>query len=211
MNTWLNNSRFFLVLAVSALFGISMAASRILSCCNLSLGLGVYLLEKGGDGMKKWMKNFMVLSFLLAMIVAGGICSSEAAGFGHRSDGALKLMSSLDLSAQEQVALKSALSTYGPAVKTAWQQLRAAKEQMKTDTEATSPDSSQVVADGTALATAKAQLKAARAQLNTALLAALTPEHLQQLKAKLTAQFQSRLDSKTGRALANYARYLDTQ
>jgi len=183
----------------------------MLSCCNLSLGLSVYLLEKGGDGMKKLMKNFVVLSFLLAMVVARGVRSSEAAGFCHRSDGALKLMSSLDLSQQEQEALKSALSTYGPAVKTAWQQLRAAKRQMKTDTGTTSPDGAQVVADGTALAAAKAQLKAARAQLNSALLATLTPEHLQQLQAQLTAQFQSRLDSKTGRVLANYARSLDKQ
>ena len=209
MNKLLNNSRVLVALVVPAVFDISMIASRILSCCNLSCGLSVYLLEKGGDGMKNWMKNFVVLSFLLAMIVAGGICSSEAAGFGHRSDGALKLMSSLDLSAQEQEALKSALSTYGPAVKTAWQQLRAAKEQMKTDTEATSPDGSQVATDSTALASAKAQLKAALAQMNTALLAALTPEHLQQLKAQLTAQFQSRLDAKTGRVLANYARSLE--
>ena len=161
--------------------------------------------------MKKWMKNFTVLSFLLAMIVAGGICRSEAAGFGHRSDAGLKMMSSLDLSADEQGKLQLALSTYGPAVKTAWQQLRAARQQMKMDTGTTSPDGSQVVADGTALAAAKAQLKAARAQLNSALLATLTPEHLQQLQAQLTAQFQKRLDSKTGRVLASYTRYLEKQ
>jgi len=211
MNTWLNNSGVFSALTVSAVFSISMAASRIFFCCNLSLGLIVYILEKGGDGMKKWMKTFIVLSFVLAMIVAGGVCSSEAAGFGHRSDGALKLISSLDLSPQEQAALKSALSTYGPAVKTAWQQLRAAREQMKTDMEATSADGSQVAADGSALAAAKAQLKAARVQLNSALLAALTPEHLQQLQEQLTAQFQSRLDAKTGRVLAHYARSLEKQ
>ena len=211
MDKWLNNPEVLLAPVVPAVSDISMTVSRMLSCCNLSLGLSVYLLEKGGDGMKKLMKNFVVLSFLLAMVVAGGVRSSEAAGFGHRSDGALKLMSSLDLSQQEQEALKSALSTYGPAVKTAWQQLRAAKRQMKTDTVTTSPDGAQVVADGTALAAAKAQLKAARAQLNSALLATLTPEHLQQLQAQLTAQFQSRLDSKTGRVLANYARSLDKQ
>jgi len=211
MNKWLNNSRVLAVPVVPAVSDISMAAPRILSCCNLSCSLGVYLLEKGGDSMKKLMKNFVVLSFLLAMIVAGGVRSAEAAGFGHRSDGALKLMSSLELSTQEQEALKSALSTYGPAVKTAWQQLRAAKQQMKTDTGTTSPDGSQVVADSTALAAAKAQLKAARAQLSSALLAALTPDNLQLLKAQLTAQFQSRLDARTGRVLANYARSLDKQ
>jgi hypothetical protein len=198
-------------LPVSAVFDISMAASRILSCCNLSLGSIVYLFEKGGDSMKKWMKNFTVLSFLLAMIVAGVVCSSEAAGFGHRSGGALNLISSLDLSSQEQAALTSALSANGPAVKTAWQQLHAAKKQMKTDTGTTPPDGSKLAADATALTAAKVQLKAAHAQLNSALSAALTPEHLQQLKAQLTAQFQSRLDAKTGRVLANYARYLKKQ
>jgi Heavy-metal resistance len=189
-----------------------MAASRKLTCCNLLPGLGVYILEKGGDGMKKWMKNSGVLSFLLAVIVTGGVWSAEADGFGHRSDAAaLEMMSSLGLSEAEQAALTSALSTYGPAVKTAWQQLRAAREQMKTDTETTSPDGSQVATDGTALASAKAQLKAARAQLNSALLAALTPDHLRQLKAQLTAQFQSRLDENTGRVLANHARSLEKQ
>jgi hypothetical protein len=161
--------------------------------------------------MKNWMKNFVVLSFLLAMIVAGGICSSEAAGFGHRSGDALNLISSLDLSAKEQADLKSALSSCGPAVKTAWQNLRAAKEQMKTDMETTSPDGSQLAADGTALATFKAQLKAARARLNSALFAALTPDHLQQLQKQLTDQFNSRLDAKTGHLLANYARSLEKQ
>jgi Heavy-metal resistance len=193
-------------------FDISMASSRKPTCCNLLLGLGVYILEKGGDGMKKWMKNSGVLSFLLTVIVAGGVCIAEAAGFGHRSDAAaLEMMSSLGLSADEQGKLQIALSSYGPAVKTAWQQLRAAKEQMKTDTEATSPDGSQVATDGIAPATAKAQLKAARAQLNSALLAALTPDHLRQLKAQLTAQFQSRLDAKTSRVLANYVGYLNKQ
>lgn len=161
--------------------------------------------------MKTWMKNFAVVFFVLAMMVAGGICSAEVAGFGHRSDGALNLISSLDLSAQEQGALKAALSTYGPAVKTAWQGLRAARKQMKTDTGTASPDGSQVADGGTALAAAKAQLEAAIAQLNTALFTALTPEHLQQLKAELTAQFQSRVDAKTGRVLARYARHLEKQ
>jgi len=161
--------------------------------------------------MKKWMKNFMVLSFLLTMIVVGTISRAEAAGFGHRSGEALSLISSLDLSPDEQTALKSALSSYGPAVKAAWQQLRAARKQLKTDMGTTPPDASQIAADSTALATAKAQLKAAAAQLNNALLSALTPEHLQQLKAQLTAQFQSGLDARTGRLLANYARHLEKQ
>ncbi|HET6515701.1 MAG TPA: hypothetical protein VFG09_11125 [Thermodesulfovibrionales bacterium] len=151
--------------------------------------------------MKTWMKIVTVLSLVLAMIVAGRICSSEAAGFGHRSGSAVNLVSSLDLSAQEQAALKSALATYGPAVKTAWRQLRAAKEESKATTST----------DNTALVSAMAQLKAARAQLDSALLAALTPEHLQKLQEQLTAQFQSRLDAKTGHILANYARHLERQ
>ena len=211
MKKWLSNSGVLGVLPVSAVFDISMAASRMLSSCNLSLGLIVYLCEKGGDSMKAWVKNLMVLSFMLAVIVTGGVCSAETAGFGHRSGEYLKMISSLDLSVQEQAALKTAVSTYGPAVKTAWQQLRAARRQMKTDIGATSPDGSQLSADATALNTAKTQLKAASAQLNSALFAALTPEHLQQLKAQLTAQFQSRLDAKAGRLLANYARHLEKQ
>ena len=156
--------------------------------------------------MKEWLKNLTVLSLLLVVIAAGGVYKADAAGFwhGHRSGADVSLISTLDLSAQEQAALKSALVTYGSAVKTAWQQLRTAKEQAKTGTGTTSQD-------GTALAAAKAQLEAARAQLDSALFAALTPEHLQQLQAQLTAKFQSRLDAKTGRVLAEYARQLEKQ
>ena len=161
--------------------------------------------------MKKGIIAFMVLSVLLAAIVAGGVSSSQAARLDHRSGCALKIMSSLDLDAKEQGSLKSALSTYVPAVKTAWQNLRAKKKQLDTDLETTTPDGSQLAADAAAVAGAKAQLKAARTQLNGALLAALTPAHLQQLQAQLTAEFQSSLDAKTGRLLSAYTRHLEKQ
>lgn len=161
--------------------------------------------------MKKFIKNITALFFLLAIIIACGVSKSDAARFGHRSGDDLKLISSLELNAQEQASLKSALSTYGPAVKTAWQNLRAKKKQLDTDLEKTTPDGSQLAADAAAVANAKAQLKAARSQLNSALSAALTPAHLQQLQAQLTAQFQSRLDAKTGHLLSEYARYLEKQ
>jgi hypothetical protein len=161
--------------------------------------------------MKKGIIALTVLAVLLTVIVAGGVSNSEAARFGHRSGVALKLMSSLDLDAKEQGSLKSALSTYGPAVKTAWQNFRTAKKQMTTDLKATAPAGSQLAADAVAIANAKAQLKAARSQLNSALSAALTPAHLQQLQAQLTAQFQSRLNAKTGRLLSEYARHLEKQ
>jgi hypothetical protein len=161
--------------------------------------------------MKKWIKNITVLLFLLAVIVAAGVCDSQAARYGHRSGDALKLISSLDLDTKEQGSLKSAVSTYGPAVKTAWQNLRAKKKQLNTDIKATTPVGSQLAADAAAVANAKAQLKAARTQLNSALFAALTPAHLQQLQAQLTAEFQSRLDAKTGRLLFEYTRHLEKQ
>lgn len=165
--------------------------------------------------MKIWVKNLTVLSFLLTMIVAGGVCNSQAADFGHRfgqrSGADLKLISSLNLTTDEQAALKSALSSNGPALKTAWQQVHAAKKQLRTDLNATSPDGATLAADAAAVATAKAQLKGARAQLNSALLAALTPDHVQQLQAELTARFQSRLNAKTGHLLMSYTRTLEKQ
>jgi hypothetical protein len=163
--------------------------------------------------MKKWIKNITVLSFLLAVIVAGGVYTSEAAGFGHghRSGADMKIIASLGLSSDEQTALTAALSKYGPAVKTAMQAFHAAKKQMNTDLKATAPAGSQLAADAVTIANAKAQLKAARSQLNSALSAALTPAHLQQIQAQLTAQFQSRLDAKTGRLLSEYARHLEKQ
>ncbi len=164
--------------------------------------------------MKTWVKNLTVLSLLLAMIVAGAICNSQAADFchkfGHRSGADLKLISSLDdLTADEQAALKAALSSNGPAMKTVWQQLHAAKKQLTTDLNATSPDGATLAADATAVATAKAQLKGAHTALNSALLATLTPEHVRQLQAQLTAQFQSRLNAKTGHLLMSYARTIE--
>jgi hypothetical protein len=158
--------------------------------------------------MKKGIIALAVLAVLLAVMVAVGISNSEAACFGHRPGVALKLMSALDLDAKEQGALKSAVSTYGPAVKTAMQNFRAAKKQLNTDLKAATPAGS---ADAAAVAGAKAQLKAAHTQLNTALFAALTPAHLQQLQAQLTAEFQKRLDAKTGRLLFVYTRHLEKE
>ena len=166
---------------------------------------------KGGEIMKKGIIAPTVLAVFLAVIVAGWVSNSEAAHFGDRSGGAIKLMSSLDLDAKELGSLKSALSTYGPAVKTAWQNLHAKKKQLDTDIDATTPDGSQLAADAAAVANAKAQLKVAQSQLNSALSAALTPARLQQIQAQLTAQFQSRLDAKTGHVLSEYARYLEKQ
>jgi|GEM_PF-1993265 len=163
--------------------------------------------------MKTWVRKLTVLSFLMAIIVAGGVCNSQAAdfdrGFGHRFGADLKLVSSLNLSADEQAALKIALSSYGPAVRVARQQLHAATKQLRTDLNAASPDGATLAADASAVSAAKAQLKGARAQLNSAVLAALTPEHVQQLQAELMARFQSRLDARTGRLLTGYARTLE--
>ncbi len=163
--------------------------------------------------MKGWLKNISVLSLLLSVIVAGGVCKADAAGFGHghRFGADMKLIDALGLSSDEQTALTNALSTYGPAAKTAMQTFRAAKKQLRTDLDATPPDGSRLVADAAVLSNAKVQLKAARSQLNSALSAALTPEHLQQLQAQLTAQAQSRLDKKTGRLLFGYAMHLKKQ
>jgi hypothetical protein len=161
--------------------------------------------------MKKLLKNLSVLSLLLGVIVVGGVCKADAAGSGHRFGENMELIASLDLSLEEQTALTTALSTHGPAVKTAMQEYRAAKKQLKTDLQATPPAGSLLAADAAALASAKARLNAARAPLDSALTAALTPAHLQQLQAALTAQFQSRLDKKTDRLLFGYAMHLKKQ
>ncbi len=163
--------------------------------------------------MKKWLRNLTVLSLLLVVIAVGGVCKADAAGFGsdHRFHTDMKIIASLGLSSDEQAALTAALATNGPAVKTAWQNFRAAKKQLKTDLEATPPAGSQLVADAAALVAAKSQLKAARTQLGNALATAITPAHLQQLQSALTAQFQSRLDRKTDRLLFGYAMHLKNQ
>ena len=162
--------------------------------------------------MKKFIKNITALFFLLAIVFAAGVSKSDAARFGHRSGADMKLIASLGLSSDEQTALTTAVSTYGPAVKTAMQAFHAAKKQLHTDLQATPPPAGdQLAADATAVAGAKANLKTARTQLNSALFAALTPAHLQQLQVQLTAEFQSRLDAKTGRLLFEYTRHLEKQ
>lgn len=161
--------------------------------------------------MKKFIKNITAIVFLLAIIFACGVSNSEAARFGHRSGADMKIIASLGLSSDEQTALKSALSTNGPAVKTAMQNFHAAKKKLNTDLKATPPvGGSQLAADAAVVADAKAQLKAARTQLNGALLAAIST-HLKQLQDQLTAQFQSRLDAKTSRLLFEYTRHLEKQ
>jgi len=167
--------------------------------------------------MEKLVRSLTLVSFLAVLVVAGGICNAYAArdGHGHRFGADMELISSLGLSSDEQAALQTglmnALSQYGPAVKTAMQAFHAAKKQLNTDLQAAAPNGDQLAADAQALANAKQQLKAARAQLNGALKAALSTERLQQLQAALTAQFQNRLDSETGRVLFGYALSLKRQ
>ena len=92
--------------------------------------------------MKKWMKNVTVLSFLMAMILAGGVSIARADGFGHRHDSAVGLLSSLNppLSTDQQDQLKSILSAYGPTLRTLRQQLHAVKRQLDTLANATPVD-----------------------------------------------------------------------
>jgi len=163
--------------------------------------------------MKKWMKNFAVLSCLFTMMVAGVVSRTEAAGFGrgHERMADMKIMASLGLNSEQQSALTKALSTYGPAVKTARQAFMTAMKKLRNDLQATPPDGPTLAADATALAAAKSQLKDARAQLDSALISVLTQQQLEQLQTALTAQMQSRLNAKTVRVLAHYARYLEKQ
>ncbi len=132
--------------------------------------------------MKKWMRNLTTLLFLMAVIVSGVTSISEASQHNQSFGNAFALISSLDLTAQEQTALTSALSTYGPAVKTARQQFQTLMKQMKTDLYATPPIGSTLASDATALAAAKDQFN---------------------------AKFQNRLDAKTGRLLLGYIWYME--
>jgi len=163
--------------------------------------------------MKKRLKNLTVLLLLLIVMVTGGVYKADAADFGHghRSYADMKIIASLGLSSEEQTALTTALLTYGPAIRTAMQAWHAARKQMYADLQITPPVGAALAADATALATAKAALQTARAQLDGALSSALTPEHLQQLQADLTAQLQDGLDKKTNRLLFGYAMHLKNQ
>ncbi|MGD1075384.1 MAG: hypothetical protein ABR903_04815 [Thermodesulfovibrionales bacterium] len=109
MNRWIGNLRVSALLGMPPFIGISVALSRIisLSSCNVLFGFIVYIFEKGDDKMNPWVKNLKVVFFLLVMIVAGGVCYSQAADFDHRSGDDLKRISSL-ISMQSGSAMKTA-------------------------------------------------------------------------------------------------------
>ena len=161
--------------------------------------------------MKNHVRNLTVLSVLVVMIVAGGVCNSEGAGFRHGHDSVVTLLSSLNLTQEQQEQLTSIQSTYLPAFKTLGKQLRAARKQMDTDIMATPTVSATIVADAAAVAGIKSQLKAQRSQLSSALDAVLTPQQLQQLTQKLTTQFNNSLNRRTHHLLLGYGRYLQKQ
>jgi len=164
--------------------------------------------------MKKWANKLTLLVFVLAFTVAAGVSNSQAIGMGHGHGfgGDQKLIASLGLTTEENTALTTALTTYGPAVKDAMKAFHAAQRQLKTDVNATPAVSgSTLVADAGAVVKAKAALQAARLQLDSALSGAVTPAHLTALQAALTTQFQSRLAAKTDRLLYGYARHLSNQ
>lgn len=171
----------------------------------------VYFYKKGGDNMKTHVKNLTVLSVLVAMIIAGGVCNSEAAGFRHGHDSAVTLLSSLSLTQQQQTQLTSLQSTYLSTLKTLGKQLRAAKKQLDTDIMATPPVSATIVADAAAVAGLKSQLEAQRSQLNSALDAVLTPQQLQLLTQQLTTQFNNSLNRRIRHLLLDYSWHLQKQ
>jgi len=212
MNGWIWNLRVSAVQGVPLFVDLSAAVSRIifLSSCNVIFGLIVFLLEKGGDNMKTWVKNLTVVCFSLAIIVALGISNVQAAGFGHgqRFGEDMKLLSSLSFTPAEKEALETALSTYGPAVKTAWQQVRSDRRQLKTDLSATPPVAATIGNDFLKIKADKEALKTARGTLYTALVNSLSPANQTALQTALTTQFQDRLPSKMGRLLSVYARHL---
>ena len=92
-----------------------------------------------------------------------GIYNSQAAAVGdrfdHRSGADLKLISSLDVTSDEQAALRSALPSYGPFDNSAQSQLHMAKKLLTTDLNAASPDGSAIAADAAVVARAKAQTR----------------------------------------------------
>ena len=165
--------------------------------------------------MIAWVENLTILSFSVAIMVGGGVFNSQAADFGgcfgHKPSADLKFISSVDLTVDEQAALKSVMASYAPALMEALHQVRAAKKKLRDDLHATSPDGTTLAADATAVATAKVQLKGMCTQLDTAPTAALSPEHLLQLQSGLTALFQNRLNAKTGHLLTSYTRIIEKQ
>jgi Spy/CpxP family protein refolding chaperone len=163
--------------------------------------------------MKKWIRNITALFFLVAVIVAGGVCTSEAAGYGHRFDGGIKLITSLNppLSTEQQGRLQSVLSAYGPALRTLRQQLRTEMRQMNRDIMATPRADAAILADAAAVAKIRTQLKTERAEVRSALSGVLTTDQINQLTQELTARFQRRLDARIDYLLLNYTRNIDKQ
>jgi Spy/CpxP family protein refolding chaperone len=163
--------------------------------------------------MKKCIRSIMVLFLLSAVIVAGTVCASEAAGFGHRPDAGIKLIGSLDppLSAEQQGRLQSVLSTYGPILRTLRQQLRTEMRQMNKDIMATPQIESAILADTAAVAEVKTQLETESAELRSALSGVLTTDQIKQLTQELTARFQRRVDARIDYLLFNYISNLDKQ
>lgn len=161
--------------------------------------------------MENHVKNLTVLSVLVAMIIAGGVCNSEAAGFRHGHHSEVTLLSSLSLSQQQQGQLTSIQSTYLPTLKTLGKQLRTARKQLDNDIVATPPVSATIIADAAAVASIKSQLEAQRSQLNSALDAVLTPQQLQQLTQQLTTQFNNSLDRRIRHLLSGYSWHLQKQ
>jgi len=163
--------------------------------------------------MKRWFKHFTMLFFLLSIIAAGAVSSSSAAGFGHHQGSAVNLLSSLEppLSTTQIDELKSVLSSYGPTLKTLWQQLRAAKSQLNTLAKATPPSQTAIPAQAQVVAGLEAQIALQRAQLHSALNAVLTTEQTEQLTAQLRAKFERTLDTRIDYLLMQDGRYLENQ
>ncbi len=136
-----------------------------------------------------------MLSFMLSIIFVCAASSSSAAGFGHRQDSAVDVLSSLEppLTPTQLGEMTSAVSAYWPTLQALWQQLRVAKGQLNTLANATPPNQGALQAQAQVVAGLQAQIAVQRAELHSTLNAVLTTEQTEQLTAQLQVSLRARL------------------
>jgi hypothetical protein len=110
--------------------------------------------------MNTWVKNLTVLSFVLAMIVVGGVCNSQAADFGRGNNACLKTLTP-PLSPTQLQQLSAIVIT----LKTDRQTLHADRKALEAAITATPPVAATIVADAEKVANDKAAIKAEIAKL----------------------------------------------
>lgn len=137
--------------------------------------------------MKKWIKNFIILLYLLAVTIVTGVYDSHAAGnnvSGPEVTPVRGMFASLGLTDDQKAQMKGIFEKNRPTLQPLVQQYRAQKQQLRKLIHTAPVDDAAIRAQAAQTSVTEGDLAVQRAHLIREILDLLTPEQIQKLSEK---------------------------